>query len=210
MGNPLAVPYFAEVSLADRYVTRFITEPEPPFPGLVRMKETGIFSPQSEGIELPADAFPRAAREQRRVKDMPDFLQLHYWYGVCEEFKAWVEELDPGVHQFSERIAVSYNDGRPAEKAYYAINPRGHLSGTCIAERTTRDPSAGGGTATPTDLLHLEDHLEFDEAAIGGRHFWKDTDFNKRAWFLSDELGRRLLEAKLKKLILVRHRLGRR
>ena len=203
------MPYFAQASLADRYITRFDTEPEP-LPGLVRMKRAGVRFPGSEDVEVPLDAFPRAAREQRRVKDMPDILNLGSWYGVCGEFKAWVEELDPGVHQFSERIAVTYKDGRPAEKAYYAIKLRRYLSGTTITERSTPRVSAGGNALTRTDLMHWQDHLEFDEAAIGGRHLWVDTDFYRQTWFLSDELGKRVIKAKLRKLDLTRHRLGRR
>ena len=44
----------------------------------------------------------------------------------------------------------------------------------------------------------------------GGRHLWVDADFSETRWFLSDELGKRVIKAKLKKLDLVRHRLGRR
>jgi hypothetical protein len=37
-----AVPCFTEVSFADRCVTRFDLEPEPPFPGLVRSEASRV------------------------------------------------------------------------------------------------------------------------------------------------------------------------
>jgi hypothetical protein len=36
------VPCFAEVSFANRCVTRFDLEPEPPFPGLVRSEASRV------------------------------------------------------------------------------------------------------------------------------------------------------------------------
>ena len=140
---------------------------------------------------------------------MPDFLNLGCWNGIPAIFHDWLEELDPGIHQFSP-VTVFYKDGCRAEKTYYAFNPRRYLSGTVIAERSTPKLSAGGRPMNPQDLLDWPEYLEFDELAIGGRHLWIDTDFHSGTWFLSDELGRRVLKAKLRKLDMHHHRLGRR
>lgn len=204
--------YYPPISGSVVHITMFDMEPEPPYPGRDRLsKQVG---PTNQvlllDMRMPPDAFPRAARERKKLKNMPDFLHMQGWYGVCEEFRNWVEELDPGVHQFSDKVEVAYKDGRPSEKTYYAINPLRPLSNTVIAERTKPWVSPTGHRRSILESLRVDDEVEIDMSIVGGRHLWLDPQVSSRTWFMSDELARRLTKAKLKKMHLSRCREGRR
>ena len=200
------MPFLIKPWSLPRSVPVFRVEPDPPpFIERARREPYPLCYPWDNDVEVPADAFPTSAREVNAFRVLPDFLSLKYWPAVSAEFRAIVEDLEPGVHQFSEEIPIFYKTGKRVERHYYCLNIRGYLDNTIIRELSTIRRMRNG--APDPKVRHEE--LVLDETSIGERHLWRATDMHKK-WFISDEMARRIAGAKIGNLDVQRHMSGTR
>lgn len=197
--------YGLRVSTSGPYYTTCVIEPDP-LPGLQRLKSDFasqgrfFFSHFLQDMELPQDAFPVRARETQGRKHLHDFLNMSPHLACSESVKDIIEQFEPGFHQFSE-VAVTYKDGRPAEKRYFAFRVLRHLDNTLIPEKSFRvacHRRADGGVSYSG--TGLDDSYTLDGRAIQGRHLWVAKDVPVFPFWISDEMYRSLRKAKIKGL----------
>ena len=200
------MPFLIRPWLPPRDVPSFRIEPDPPpFIERARQERYPLCYPWDNDVEVPGDAFPASAREVNAFRALPDFLSLKYWPAVSAEFRAIVEDLEPSLHQFSQEIPIFYKTGKRVERQYYCLNIRGYLYNTVIRELSTVRRMRNGAP----DPKIREHALVLDEVAIGNRHLWRAGDLHKK-WFISDEMSRRIIGAKIGNLDVQRHAMGSR
>ena len=199
------MPFLIKPWSPPRDVPAFRLYPDPPpFHDRARLESYPACYPWENDVEVPPDAFPSAAREINAFRVLPDYLGLKYWPAVSAPLRAVIEELEPGLHQFNE-LEVTYKSGKPHEHRYYCLNVRGYLYGSVIRELSTLQRMRNG---VPDPKVKHE-ALVLDIDVIGNRHLWRAGDFHKK-WFISDELARRVTQARLTGLNMQRHALGAR
>lgn len=205
--------WFARVKNSVQYSTAFDCEPDTYRAYRALHDEANL--PSIPGTTAPTgfappEVFVKTARHSTPKKIFPDMINLGYFCGVSDRFRAVLEEFEPGLHQFSEPADVRYKDGRPSEMTYYSFNPRVHLYNTLIIEQST----AHKGISEYTNKLELtpdyrDSVLVTDEAIIQGHHFWVAPDYYAH-WFVSDALKKRLDAIKLKNIEYSKVLVGRR
>jgi len=200
------MPFLIQPWLPPRDVPAFRIEADPPpFIERASQERFPLCYPWDNDVEVPADAFPVSAREVNAFRVLPDFLHLKYWPAVSAEFRAILEDLEPGIHQFSDEVAIHFKNGKRVERQYYCLNLRRYLSGTMIREQSTVQRMRNGAP----DPKVKREALVLDEAVVGERHFWRAADLHKK-WFISDELARRIAQARIGNLDMQHHTLGAR
>lgn len=140
-------------------------------------------------------------------KVLGDVLPVSARWGCSAEFKALVEALEPGMHQFFP-ITIRRPDGKPILRAdgrevgpgqYYILNALqavdALLPDHCIGPRGEKRQSLA--------QLTRDDDLCVARSAITGRHLWINEPFYKSGlYFVSNELGTAIQAQGLKGLKL--------
>jgi hypothetical protein len=182
------MPYFIRPTSNPRYLPMLDTEPFPT-PGFLRLMEQGVRFSLGVAWQLPADTFPVVGRATRNTKVMPDIVGGGGFFAFSSQFRDIIEGLEPYVHQFSDKYAVFYKDGRPAEKTYYCINIKQEVRNSIIWEKS-KIP----------DMPHISgfpDELVFDEAVVGKLHLWRAPDASHKIC-ISDKFYSEIKKAKIK------------
>jgi hypothetical protein len=182
------MPYFILSSLTARYLPMLDAEPWPT-PGITKLREDGFRFTLGINFDLSLTTFPTSGRATRNTKVMPDVVGAGCFHAFSSELRAIIEELEPNVHQFSDKYAVFYKDGRPAEKTYYCINIKQEVRNSIIWEKS-KIP----------DMPHISgfpDELMFDEAVVGKLHLWRALDASRHIC-ISDKFYSEIQKAKIK------------
>jgi hypothetical protein len=152
---------------------------------------------------------PHEVRQQAWLhtphKALGDVVPVEGCWGCSAEFRAAVEALEPGVHQFFPITIARPNgkpiaraDGQPGEPGPYWV-----LNCLQLIDAVLPEFSSGPGLKSfPNgDVMYTKEaDLCVSRAAIAGRHLWhgrKHGNFDGH-YFVSDELGAALKAAKLR------------
>lgn len=194
--------YRVQTSVLPQYCPITQTEPNPlPYEVELRAKDPRFFGLSFVIGRVPDTAFPRTAKDRKGLKTLPDFFGAGPWPVVSERFRDILEAHEPGVHQYSPELEVSYKDGRPSEYKYYCINILNNMRGFIVPERSTwhRSPTAAARGQVPIESRAPEKTLFIEKSKVDGLHLWRGEDYY-REWFMSDELVAAVRSAKLKQL----------
>jgi hypothetical protein len=144
---------------------------------------------RSQGVLLPDELLPRAARVKSARKKLPDIFALS-GLGVSERLKDSIEALEPGVHQFKE-VPVTMKDGNPAPGRYFTTVV-GHLArDQVVLERSTIAFYAGSALTKIAPPMSGDDgKVVIDRSRTGGWHLWYSEDIYSKET-ISDELKER-------------------
>jgi hypothetical protein len=148
---------------------------------------------------------PFVAVMTTKHKYPPDFICLPPAWGVTEEFRAMVEDLEPGVHQFFE-AEVTRKNGVPLEHKYYLFNICQRIDAVIIDRSDVYWDTIESnipGLPKYLSVLHISrgsPHFTLSRPAIAGRHIWRGNQMLRNDIFFSDALMQRVLAAKLRKL----------
>lgn len=152
----------------------------------------------NNGIPAVRELVPTAARIAKNRADFyPDFLSLRAIWTVCEVFRAKVEELEPGVHEFFP-LALSTKSGQLIAKKYYLMNILNRVDAVDIDRSVLHHDSYcnkyytfGTGDAEPSIILKSK--------KIEGMSMWCDLNITQGVFF-SDELVKFIRSEKLRRL----------
>ena len=140
-------------------------------------------TPSAHGRALEPDHVPTKARVGGRKRKLADVLPS-YSLVVDDKFKAILEELELGVHQFFP-LDLVWKDGSSAGRRHW-FNPCNRIDGpdpdkTTAEFRGIWQPRTG--------------ELVFSRAKIGDRHAWVEKKLSGRRIMVSELFKRRLDEA---------------
>lgn len=134
------------------------------------------------GYPLNPDTMPKRIRWMTARKETPDILP---WFVVSERFRRFVEDFEPGVHQFIPVQVWRDKEGERVEPYYWFVVCRrldsvNRVQTSWVWQTSIHDPSDGFWT----DSIHnRNDHswtkipdarLVFDTLRIGLHHIWCD------------------------------------
>ncbi|CAK0758639.1 putative PAS domain-containing protein [uncultured Gammaproteobacteria bacterium] len=158
----------------------------------------------SSGMPVSLGSGPFRAFMRTNHKYPTDFICLPPVRGVTEAFRAMVEELEPGVHQFFP-VEVTRKNGEPLEKQYYLLNVCQAIDAVIIdrsdVEWTYTSLNIPGLTRIPVlQLTRGSPHFTLSGPAIAGRHIWRGKSELSSLMFFSDALMQRVLEQRMRKL----------
>lgn len=152
-------------------------------------------------VDIEDRFWPKRARLMTERKGLPHWLGFCSLWGVSEDFRECIEELEPDVHEYRE-VEVSRKDGSAFDKRYYAINVRQMLGNVIDWERTTAGSEESGGVLLlRSPKTQLSDRIvTVKKSAIDGHHLWipKET-YRGTCWGVSDMLHEMLVKRKLLK-----------
>lgn len=138
-------------------------------------------------------------------KVLADVFPVHGRWGCSAEFRAVVEELEPGVHQFFQ-IEVERPNGKPIARLDGRTVERGQffiLNCMQVLDAVLLDQCVGvfgvdKGTAN-INVRRSDSSLCVSRLLIAGHHLWQGKKHSlSGGFFVSDALMARLAKAKLK------------
>ena len=145
---------------------------------------------KSQGVLLPDELLPTAARVKSAHKSLPDMFNLN-GLGVSERLKASIEALEPGVHQFKE-VPVTMKDGSAAPGRYFATVLAHVAEEQVVLDQSTMprrsDPSRWA--QIPVPQRGDDGKIVIDRSKSPNWHIWYSLDIYRRLT-ISDELKRR-------------------
>lgn len=146
------------------------------------------------GRAVKTDRIPTALVIGGRKRKLRDYLStIGGVAAVTDEFKAIVEELEPGAHQFLP-VDLLWSDGSLAAKRYLLFV--GKRLDTTDRERTTMKWTGKWWTTHTKSEREadpkISDKLVLNTIKIGGNHLWYDKCVDARIPFVSNTLGERL------------------
>lgn len=152
-------------------------------------------------IDIDDCFWPKRARLMTERKALPHLVGFCSLWGVSEDFRECIEELEPGVHEFRE-VEVLRKDRSAFDKRYYAMNVRQIVKDAIDWDRTTARSTEAHGIRT---LLQPKSELSgrviaIAKAPIAGLHFWiPEETFSGTCLGVSDALHDMLVKRKLLK-----------
>ena len=163
-------------------------------------------NPLTSGFEVDPNTVPRMVRWcDKHLNRVVDVDVTRNTMLISERVREVIERFEPSVHQFLPiDIFLSprpFEAGdAPVARSYWLVACQ---SFDAVSAEHTNHPRAvvtyPDGRTTPGIWRFKGDApVVFDHKAIGGRHLWIDLNFVKTEHpFLSNELGRALLELEL-------------
>lgn len=150
-------------------------------------------------VDIEDRFWPRRARLTTERKLLPHLVGFCSFWGVSEDFRECVEDLEPGVHEFRE-VEVLRKDGSAFDKRFYAINVRTMMCDVIDWERTTARSSEARGirvVRNPNTFMSTQT-VAMRKRAIEDHHFWIPQEaFPGACYGISDALHELLTERKL-------------
>jgi hypothetical protein len=144
---------------------------------------------------------PRRAFQVSPHKTTPDFVQISGGArAVCDEFRAMVEALEPGVHQFFP-VELLRKDGSPVilGREWFLLNICNRVDAVVVERSNIYWEEKPGGRR----VMHPRRQppgLVLRRSAIAGRHLWRGLTHLRVNEFWSDALMREVQRAKLRKV----------
>ena len=181
------MPYFILSSLTARYLPMLDAYPWPTA-GVIALIAKNFGPRLGVDMDVSTDTFPISGRATRNVKIMPDVVGAGFFFAFSAELRHIIEDLEPGVHQFSDKYSVFYKDGRPAEKTYYCINIKAEVRNAVIWKKS-KIPEIKYISGFPDELV-------FDQAVIAKNHLCRLPELGRI--YMSEELYKAIKKAKIK------------
>ncbi len=155
-------------------------------------------------MPLLPENVPGEARVVSKHRTLPDFITLSPAMRVCAAFREIVEDLEPGVHQFSP-VTLYARSGEKVDRHYYLFKVL-QTRDAVIDEKSDVEWVPLDSIPGPTYLAftRMSPHLTLDAQRIAGRHVWRGDKHLRLRVFFSDAVGGAIERLKLKKLNLVR------
>lgn len=175
----------------------------------IRCPGMDISGPCEDRHYIDPEKVPRFFRLPRNKKLSKIFQFGGYGLGVPEIFRAKVEDLEPGVHQFFP-IDVELRTGEHLAPQYYLLNCRTYLEALDTEKTTAKfysratenyidETSYGGQYFRPVAYLMSEqkkienpkDLFFFKEEMVRGRAIWREggmLGLSSWWWIFSDDL----------------------
>lgn len=150
-------------------------------------------------VDIEDRFWPKRARMMTARKALPHWVGFCSMWGVSEDFRECVEELEPGVHEYRE-VEVVRKDGSPFDKRYYAINLRQMVKDAIDWERTTaRAVEARGIRILEQPKSEMSGRvISIRKTPIAGLHLWIPQEtYRGTCWGMSDALHDLLVKRKL-------------
>ncbi len=179
-------------SFSPSYHPRLLPLPERRLPDLDWMKT---------GAAIDASILPKTLKLMSGAKKLHAFIPALACgpFVASDEFRAIVETMEPGLHQFVP-VEVVYKDGRVSDLPYFFVNIMQVLNSIRIensnvywvAPPNPHHPGALSQSAGPFKLT-------LNKTIVAGKHFWRERLFNYGVFF-SDELMERCNALKLRGL----------
>ena len=144
-----------------------------------------------------------------RHKALSDTFPVHGRWGVSAAFRAAVEALEPGLHQFfpitirrPKGGPILRPDGREAgPDEFFLINCLSVVD--CVIPELSSGPSVQRRPSGRVFFSAYEDSLVVSRAAVAGRHLWhSNTDGVSGHFFISDALRDLLVAQKLQGFVI--------
>lgn len=145
--------------------------------------------------------WPKRARLMTERKALPHWVGFCSLWGVSEDFRECVEELEPDVHVFRE-VEIVRKDGTPFDKRFYATNLLTMVKDAVDWERTTAVSNEERGVRIVRDpKTQLSGRvIALRAPTIAGLHLWIPHETSSgTCWGVSDELHEMLVRRKLLK-----------
>ncbi|MEM6666542.1 MAG: DUF1629 domain-containing protein, partial [Pseudomonadota bacterium] len=143
---------------------------------------------------------PKAIQLHRKVARLPDMFCVYHGRPVVRDtFKAVVEELEPGVHQFLPVAILPKKNCPEIEGEFFLFNIMHKRECVLISKTDHRKvPSSGGGfhyrvAPYPTRQIGIS------KPQVEGLHIWRSPVYLESYFFISDTLRLRIKQAGLKK-----------
>ena len=157
----------------------------------------------SSRSEIPEVAFLESSH-----KTLPEFICINAKMAVSPDVRAFVEELEPGRHQFfdveirRERGSkpILNKDGQPLQRPYYLLNPGARLDAVWIEKSDVDVNQFGSQPALVHEKPGRQDQVVLRRSVIEGHHVWKGQYHLGRSTFFSDTLVQAVLDRKWKGL----------
>lgn len=152
-------------------------------------------------VDIDDRFWPKRARMTTERKALPHWVGFCSMWGVSEDFRECVEELEPGVHEFRE-VEILRKDGSTFGKRFYATNLRTMVRDAIDWDRTTaRSREAFGIPILDQPKSELSGRvIALRKAQIDGLHLWIPQESSSgTCWGVSDELHEMLVKRKLLK-----------
>jgi hypothetical protein len=152
-------------------------------------------------VDIEDRFWPKRARIMTDRKALPHWVGFCSMWGVSEDFRECVEELEPGVHEFRE-VEISRRDGSAFDERYYAINVRHMVKNAIDWDRTTAVSQEARGIRIVRDpRSQLSGRIIAIRApTIAGLHLWIPQETSSgTCWGVSDMLHDMLVKRKLLK-----------
>lgn len=152
-------------------------------------------------VDIDDRFWPRRARLMTERKALPHWVGFCSMWGVSEDFRESVEELEPGVHEFRE-VEILRKDGSAFDKRFYATNLRTMVKDAIDWNRTTARSGEEFGIRI---LVQPQSEMSgrviaIRKAQIDGLHLWIPQETSAgTCWGVSDELHEVLVKRKLLK-----------
>lgn len=150
-------------------------------------------------VDVDDRFWPKRARLTTERKVLPHRVGFCSFWGVSEDLRECVEELEPGLHEFRP-VEVLRKDGSPFDKKYYALNIRRMVCDAIDWENTTAQSEEAFGiriVRSPKTLLS-DKTITMKRSAIGDQHLWIPQETSPGScWGVSDALHDLLVKRKL-------------
>ena len=124
-------------------------------------------------IDIDDRFWPRRARLMTERKALPHWVGFCSLWGVSEDFRGCIEEIEPGVHEFRE-VEILRKDRSAFDKRYYAMNVRQIVKDAIDWDQTTaRSIEAHGIRRLTQPKSELSGRvIAIAKASIAGLHLW--------------------------------------
>lgn len=152
-------------------------------------------------VDIDDRFWPRRARLMTERKALPHWVGFCSLWGVSEDFRGCIEELEPDVHEFRE-VEISRKDGSAFDKRYYAMNVRQIVKDAIDWDRTTaRSREAHGIRILTQPKSELSGRvIVIAKASVADLHFWIPQETSSGTCLgVSDALHDMLVKHKLLK-----------
>ncbi len=142
---------------------------------------------------------PRSAIQLDKRKTYNDIMQVSGAYVLSDRFRAIIEDAEPGVHDFFP-IEVKRKDGSPLEESYFLVGIKQFFP--CVLPHLSRCSKVNRtGDGRPTQTCS-ERYLVLSRPAIGKMQVFISGVIGGGKLIVSQAVGRRLIEEKIKRLDL--------
>ncbi|MEO0637063.1 MAG: DUF1629 domain-containing protein [Pseudomonadota bacterium] len=149
----------------------------------------------SKGHRIDEASWVSHSAVQRDRKKIAPIMGISTEFGVREDIKEIIEELEPNVHQFFE-VQLKRKDGTPYQERYFVLNIAQQFPSIVLAEPDKERWVSYGTTFYPWRPMPIEPEHEHyvSRPKVAGRHLWISQIVYPHDAFCSDELLKRIAE----------------
>lgn len=135
-----------------------------------------------DGIKMPA-AFPiTSGRAKYDLSLLPEILNGPASWSVAERVKNWIEEIEPGAHQFFP-VEIAFKDGTRVEQNYWILNICTLLDSAIDPESSTCRKAGPNLQLVPNawyymDPVGVEKKIAVKKDMVVSRAIWRDARYS--------------------------------